>query len=57
MVAKIVVVIFLFNLLILCVAWSLNAIIEKDNKFAVLCSIAARLFGVILGMLLGSLLF
>lgn len=56
MVAKIVVAVFLFILMILCESWSINAIIEKDNKFAVLCSIAAMLFGLVLGMLLGSLI-
>lgn len=56
MVAKIVVAVFLFILMILCESWSINAIIEKDDKFAVLCAIAAMLFGLVLGMLLGSLI-
>lgn len=56
MVAKILVAVFLFILMILCESWSINAIIEKDDKFAVLCAIAAMLFGLVLGMLLGSLI-
>lgn len=56
MVMKIVAIVFMFILMILCESWSINAIIEKDDKFAVLCGIAAMLFGLVLGMLLGSLL-
>ena len=56
MVMKIVAIVFMFILMIICESWSINAIIEKDDKFAVLCGIAAMLFGLVLGMLLGSLL-
>ena len=55
MVMKIVAIVIMFILMILCSSWSINAIIEKDDKFAVLCEIAAMLFGLVLGMLLGSL--
>lgn len=56
MVMKIVAIVFMFILMILCESWSINAIIEKDDKFAVLCGIAAMLFGLVLGMLLGSIM-
>ena len=56
MIAKIIVTIFLFILMILCQKWSLDAIHEKDDKLTVLFSIAASLFGMIFGIMLGSLI-
>lgn len=40
----------------LCLKWSLDAIREKDDKLTVLFSIAASLFGMIFGIMLGSLI-
>ena len=56
MIARIIVSIFLFILMILCQKWSLDAIREKDDKLTVLFSIAAGLFGMIFGIMLGSLI-
>ena len=56
MVARIVLAVFLFILMIRCVSWTVKYIIEKDDMFAMLCLIGAVLFGLLLGVLLGSLL-
>ena len=56
MIANIIVTVFLFTLMILCQKWTLDAIREKDDKLTVLFSIAASLFGLIFGIVLGSLI-
>ena len=56
MIAKIIVTIFLFILMILCQNGVFKAIREKDNKSAILGSIAAMDFGLVSGVLLGSLI-
>lgn len=42
--------------MILCQKWTLDAIREKDDKLTVLFSIASSLFGLISGIVLGSLI-
>ena len=56
MIAKIIVTIFLFILMILCQKGVFDAIREKDDKLAILGSIAAMDFGLVSGVLLGSLI-
>ena len=56
MIANIIVTIFLFISMILCQKWTLDAIRKKDDKLTVLFSIAASLFGMIFGIMLGSLI-
>ena len=56
MITKIVVAVFLFILMILCQNGVFKAIREKDNKSAILGSIAAMDFGLVSGVLLGSLI-
>lgn len=56
MITNIIVTVFLFALMILCQKWTLDAIREKDDKLIILFSIAASLFGLIFGIMLGSLI-
>lgn len=56
MVVKIIVAIFIFVLIILCMKWTIESIRSRDDGFAAMCSIASSLFGLILGILLGSLI-
>jgi hypothetical protein len=56
MIAKIIVAVILCVLMILCMKGTLDSIRNNDNSFAVICSIASSLFGLFLGILLGSLI-
>ena len=56
MIAKIIVAVILCVLMIICMKGTLDSIRNNDNSFAVICSMASSLFGLFLGILLGSLI-
>lgn len=43
-------------LMIICMKGTLDSIRNNDDSFAVICSMASSIFGLFLGILLGSLI-
>ena len=56
MIAKIIVAVFMCVLMIICMKGTLDSIRNNDDSFAVICSMASSIFGLFLGILLGSLI-
>ena len=56
MIAKIIVAVFMCVLMIICMKGTLDSIRNNDDSFAVICSRASSIFGLFLGILLGSLI-
>lgn len=56
MIAKIIVAVILMIILILLMYGTIIGIKEKDDSYAVICSIGAGLVGLLCGFVLGSVL-
>lgn len=56
MIVKIVVAVVMCVLMIICMKGTLDSIRNNDDSFAVICSMASSIFGLFLGILLGSLI-